>query len=77
MPVLDMHMPVMNGMSALRQIRMQAPGVKVIISSGYTSSEEMEMLTQIGIDGFIQKPFEVGKLAETIRTVCGPAARYS
>jgi two-component system, cell cycle sensor histidine kinase and response regulator CckA len=75
--ILDMHMPVMNGLSALRQIRMQAPGVKVIISSGYTSSEEMEMLTQIGIDGFIQKPFEVGKLAETIRMVCGPAAKYS
>jgi PAS domain S-box-containing protein len=71
--ILDMLMPVMDGITALRQIRMRAPGVKVVIASGYTSPDQMTMLSQIGIDGFVQKPFEIGKLAATVRKVCDPA----
>ncbi|PYS19209.1 MAG: hybrid sensor histidine kinase/response regulator, partial [Acidobacteria bacterium] len=67
--ILDMIMPEMDGMTALRFIRQKTPDVKVLISSGYTSPEKVPMLERIGIEGFVQKPYELGKLASTVRDV--------
>ncbi len=67
--ILDMIMPEMDGMTALRGIREKKPDVKVLISSGYTSPEKLPMLERIGIEGFVQKPFELRKIAATVRDV--------
>jgi DNA-binding NarL/FixJ family response regulator len=62
-------MPEMDGMTALRFLRQKRPDVKVLISSGYTSPDKLPMLERIGIEGFVQKPFEVRKIAITVRDV--------
>jgi two-component system cell cycle sensor histidine kinase/response regulator CckA len=67
--ILDMIMPEMDGVAALRAIRQKIPDVKVLISSGYTSPEKAPLLETLGIDGFVQKPFELAKLAATVRDV--------
>jgi CheY-like chemotaxis protein len=67
--ILDMIMPEMDGMTALRFLRQKRPDVKVLISSGYTSPDKVPMLERIGIEGFVQKPFEVRKIAITVRDV--------
>jgi signal transduction histidine kinase/CheY-like chemotaxis protein len=67
--ILDMIMPEMDGLTALRFIRQRTPDVKVLISSGYTSPEKAPMLERIGVEGFVQKPFELEKLAATVRDV--------
>lgn len=67
--ILDMIMPEMDGVAALRAIRQKMSGVKVLIASGYTSPEKAPILEALGIDGFVQKPFEVEKLATIIRDV--------
>ncbi|PYR92913.1 MAG: hypothetical protein DMG19_02430 [Acidobacteria bacterium] len=50
-------------------IRSKSPDVKVLVSSGYTSPEKAPVLEALAVDGFIQKPFEVVKLASTVRTL--------
>jgi PAS domain S-box-containing protein len=67
--ILDMIMPEMDGVAALRAIRQKTPNVKVLVSSGYTSPEKAPILEALRIDGFVQKPFEVVKLAAIIRDV--------
>ena len=67
--ILDMIMPEMDGVSALRAIRQKMPDVKVLVSSGYTSPEKAPILEALGIDGFVPKPFEVVKLAAVVRDV--------
>lgn len=67
--ILDMIMPEMNGVTALRCIRQKTPDVKVLVSSGYTSPEKTPVLERLGIEGFVQKPFELAKLAATVRDV--------
>ena len=67
--ILDMIMPVMDGVTALRSIRQKTPDVKVLVSSGYTSPEKAPILETLGIDGFVNKPFEVVTLAATVRDV--------
>jgi len=64
-----MIMPEMDGSTALRGIREKTPGVKVLISTGYTSPEKIPLVERIGVEGFVQKPFELGKLAATVRDV--------
>jgi len=64
-----MIMPEMDGITALRMIRQKSPDVKVLVSSGYTSPEKAPVLEALGIDGFLHKPFEVVKLASTVRDV--------
>jgi PAS domain S-box-containing protein len=67
--ILDMIMPEMDGVTALRSIRKKTPDVKVLVSSGYTSPEKAPILETLGVDGFVHKPFEVVKLATTVRDV--------
>jgi two-component system, cell cycle sensor histidine kinase and response regulator CckA len=67
--ILDMIMPEMDGMTALRCLREKKPDVKVLISSGYTSPDKVPILERIGIEGFVQKPFELRKIATTVRDV--------
>jgi CheY-like chemotaxis protein len=66
---LDMIMPEMDGVAALRAIRQKLPDVKVLVSSGYTSPDKAPILESLGIHGFIEKPFEVSKLAGIVRDV--------
>lgn len=67
--ILDTIMPEMDGVGALRCIRQKMPDVKVLISSGYTSPEKTPLLERLGIDGFVPKPFELARLASTVRDV--------
>jgi hypothetical protein len=45
------------------------PKVKVLIASGYKSPDKAPILEALGIEGFVQKPFELAKLAGIIRDV--------
>ncbi len=67
--ILDMMMPEMDGVAALRNIREKIPQVKVLIASGYSSPEKVPILEMLGIEGFVKKPFELNKLATTVRDV--------
>jgi two-component system, cell cycle sensor histidine kinase and response regulator CckA len=67
--ILDMIMPEMDGVATLRAIREKMPKVKVLIASGYNSPDKAPILEALGIEGFVQKPFELAKLAGIIRDV--------
>ncbi|HEV2198881.1 MAG TPA: PAS domain S-box protein [Bryobacteraceae bacterium] len=67
--LLDMTMPVMSGEEAFRQIRMIAPEVRVVLSSGYNEVEAIRRFTNKGLAGFIQKPYTPAELARKVKTV--------
>jgi nitrogen-specific signal transduction histidine kinase len=67
--ILDMVMPEMDGMAALRSIREKIPHVKILVISGYTSPERTPLLEAMDIQRFVQKPFELVKLAGAVRDV--------
>ncbi len=58
--LLDLTMPGISGEETLRRIRMLGASQPVILMSGY--SETMQRSTNLGVAGFIQKPFEVATL---------------
>ncbi|PAW66983.1 MAG: hypothetical protein B9S34_06575 [Opitutia bacterium Tous-C1TDCM] len=67
--VLDLTMPHLDGEETFRQLRQLAPGIRVILMSGFAEQEAVSRFTGKGLAGFVQKPFEVGALAAAIRAV--------
>jgi CheY-like chemotaxis protein len=69
MVILDMIMPDVGGGEAYDKIKRINPNVKVLLSSGYSIDGEASQILKRGCDGFIQKPFGMKQLSETIRDV--------
>ncbi len=73
--LLDMTMPRMGGAEAFRKIRELAPGMRVLLTSGYTQKESLESLQDFPPDGFLQKPFRVRELVAKIRDILTDSPR--
>jgi len=68
--LLDVMMPEMDGVTTLGKIREQLPSaVPVIFLTGKTDSTDMELYSNLGLAGVIEKPFEPTRLANQIATM--------
>ncbi len=66
---LDITMPVLDGMGALKEIRAIDPKAKVIICSAMGQKKFVLDAIQAGASDFIVKPFQPSKIFETLRRV--------
>lgn len=64
--VLDMSMPDMSGEEAFKFLRARAPGIKVLVASGYRSDPRINTLFTEGAMGFIQKPYSIYDLSKRV-----------
>ena len=55
---LDVKMPGDSGIDVLMQLKHRYPNLKIIMMSGYTSSEILDDAKKAGADAFIKKPFD-------------------
>ncbi len=69
MVILDMIMPDVDGEVVYEQMKAIKPGVRVLLSSGYSKDGKAGSILKRGCDGFIQKPFNMEKLSESIREI--------
>lgn len=67
--VLDLTMPVMDGVEAFNELRKINPDVKVIIASGYNEQEISTELINNGLNGFIQKPYHSSEIKEKLSKI--------
>lgn len=65
--LLDLNMPNRDGASTFQELRKMAPGLKVVVMSGYDEQEISEEWVMEGPSGFLQKPFETQALLATVR----------
>ncbi len=65
--ILDLTMPCMDGEQCYRALRTVDPGVKVIISSGYSEQEVARKFTGEEVKGFMQKPYSLTSLRDAVR----------
>jgi DNA-binding NarL/FixJ family response regulator len=66
--LLDLSMPGMSGEETLPELRKIRPGVKVVVSSGYTEADAMALFSGQRVSGFIQKPYTASGLVEKLRS---------
>lgn len=67
--ILDIIMPQMSGGEVFDRLKEISPGVKVLLSSGYSLDGEASHIMAKGCDGFIQKPFDIDQLAHSIKNI--------
>jgi PAS domain S-box-containing protein len=65
--ILDLSMPRLSGQETLKELRKLKPSVKVLISSGYSSDDELRAVEREGVMGFVAKPYRPAELARQVR----------
>lgn len=69
--VLDLRMPVMDGLAVLRQIKREGLPTKVVLLTAGLDDDEMVRALRLGVSGVILKVMASRLLIQCIRTVAG------
>ena len=69
--LLDLRMPGMSGAEVLKKIRETDSYLKVIIMTGHRDWEHMTKCADLGIQGYIEKPFNPVELLARLRALLG------
>jgi CheY-like chemotaxis protein len=64
--ILDVKMPRISGSDAFRLIRKADPEIKVLLTTGYGRSQDVQALLDLGANGVIEKPFSLATLGKTV-----------
>lgn len=64
--ILDLQMPGMNGLEALRQIKERRPEIQVILLTGHATVEKGVEAIKLGAMDFVEKPADLEVLEEKI-----------
>ncbi len=64
--VLDMIMPVLNGIETYERIKVMNIECPVIISTGYIEEMKLDQIMKEGIAGMIRKPFQMRELSRLV-----------
>jgi nitrogen-specific signal transduction histidine kinase/CheY-like chemotaxis protein len=67
--LLDLTMPRLDGADAMTQILQIRPRAQVVICSGYGENDVMRRFEGQAVAGFLQKPFRLAELIETVRRI--------
>jgi DNA-binding NarL/FixJ family response regulator len=67
--LMDIAMPILNGLEATRQILEDNPAAKVLVLSAHSDDLYVERVSAVGAAGFLEKQTSIGVLTEAIREV--------
>lgn len=67
--IMDVEMPVMNGVEATRLIREQAPGVKVVMLTVSEADDHLFDAIRFGAQGYLLKNLRPAELYDLVRAV--------
>jgi DNA-binding NarL/FixJ family response regulator len=75
--IMDIAMPILNGLEATRQILVQQPSARVLILSAHSEDEYLERAAHAGVAGFLEKQTSAEVLTKAIRVVAGGSPYFS
>lgn len=64
--LMDINMPIMNGIEATKEIKKLSPKIPIIIQTAYILNDERIRSFEAGCDGFMAKPIKIHQLFTTI-----------
>ncbi|WP_298666881.1 response regulator [uncultured Methanofollis sp.] len=68
---MDVVMPKMNGIDALKNIRAADPNAKVVMCTAVGQEQMVKLAVKSGAKGYIVKPFQAPKVLEEVKNVLG------
>ena len=75
--LLDLAMPLLNGVEAARQIAKEAPGARVLILSSYSDDDHLRHAVEAGVAGYLMKESAGNDLLEAVREARNGGASFS
>ena len=69
--LMDVAMPGMDGLEAMRQIRAQKPRMTVVIASAHSMANDRERFLAAGADDVLSKPFKLTDLTGVVDRLGG------
>jgi len=75
--VMDIAMPMLNGLEATRQIIRETPSAKVLVLSSYSDDEYVHQLTEAGAAGYLLKQTAAADLIKAVREASKGNAFFS
>ena len=67
--VMDIAMPMLNGLEATRQITRDVPTTKILVLSAYSDPEYVQQMTEAGAAGYILKQTAAVDLIKAVREI--------
>jgi CheY-like chemotaxis protein len=67
--LIDMMMPEMDGLTAIRTLRKMNPNLKIVAVSGLNSNDNLAQVAVFDVNTFLSKPYTTKNLLETINAV--------
>ena len=74
--VLDINMPVMDGISCARKVKVKYPHIRIIILTMYAQKSFVEEIVKIGVDGCLLKSNSGQELTDAIERVMDGKSYY-
>ncbi len=72
--LIDLVMPRLDGVEAIRRLRERAPGVRAIVLSSFIDDDKLFPAVRAGAAGYLLKDVQPQELVQAIRTVHGGEA---
>lgn len=69
--LLDLAMPVMDGLEAIPGVRAAAPDCKIVVLSGFNAEQMAEEALAAGADAYLEKGTPPMRLVSELRRICG------
>jgi two-component system cell cycle response regulator CpdR len=69
--IADLRMPVMDGLTLIREARRLQPTLKVIIITGYSTESSAIEAVNLGVVGYLVKPFRVPHVLAVVARALG------
>ena len=73
---LDVEMPKLNGIQALKEIKEIDSSANVVIVTGSTSGDIEKQLKQNGVTEIVYKPFDIKKIGKIIESLNSTVSIY-
>lgn len=67
--LMDIKMPKQNGLEITRELKKRFPDVKVVIVTGYASTEIAQEAFSFGADAYIPKPFDTNNILQSLAKI--------
>ncbi|OHD18037.1 MAG: hypothetical protein A2086_15895 [Spirochaetes bacterium GWD1_27_9] len=67
----DVDMPGMNGIEAVAEIKKIDPKIKIVMATSHKDEDTVKKLLNLGISGYIVKPFDRQQVLEKIAKIVG------
>lgn len=75
--LMDIDMPEMNGIDAVKQIKKEMPDIKVIMLTMHDEKAMIRQMKELGADGYLLKNSPKAELVHAIRNVMEGLEHYS